>query len=80
MQEMELIYDLRGHMEQLYHEMAELRKTIKGCINMQMELQQTMKQQVHSVKKEEKKPRSRTPKKGNCCICYEVKVDTVLYR
>jgi len=48
MQEMELIYDLRGHMEQLYQEMSELKKIIKGCMNMQMELQQTMKVEVHS--------------------------------
>ncbi|WVZ19905.1 hypothetical protein V8G54_007227 [Vigna mungo] len=79
--EMELIYDLRGHMEQLYHEMSELKKIIKGCMNMQMELQQTMKVEINSVEKEEKKSRNRTPKKkGNCCICYEVKVDSVLYR
>lgn len=33
-----------------------------------------------TVKKEEKKSNNRTPKKGNCCICYEMKVDSVLYR
>ncbi|CAJ1975964.1 unnamed protein product [Sphenostylis stenocarpa] len=46
--EMELIYDLKGHMEQLYQEMSALRKIIKGCMDMQVELQQTMKQEVHS--------------------------------
>nr|KYP50117.1 Protein neuralized [Cajanus cajan] len=77
--EMELMYDLRGQMEQLYQEISELRKTIKGCVDMQMQLQQSMNQEVHPVKKEEKKPH-KTPKKGNCCVCYEMKVDSVLYR
>ncbi|KAG4956716.1 hypothetical protein JHK82_042429 [Glycine max] len=77
---MELIYDLRGHMELLYNEISELRKSIKGCMEMQIELQQSMKQEVQTVKKEEKKSNNRTPKKGNCCICYEMKVDSVLYR
>lgn len=45
---MELICDLRRHMEQLYHEMAELRKSIKGCMDLQMTMQQSIKQEVHS--------------------------------
>lgn len=44
--EMELIYDLRGHMEQLYQEMSELRKSIKCCMDMQLMLQQSIKQEV----------------------------------
>lgn len=48
LQEMELIYDLRGHMEQLYSEISELRKSIKGCMEMQIELQQSMKQEVQT--------------------------------
>jgi len=39
---------LRGHLEQLYHEMSELRKSIKGCMDMQMMLQQSINQEVHS--------------------------------
>ncbi|KAK7329394.1 hypothetical protein VNO77_23560 [Canavalia gladiata] len=79
--EVDLIYDLRGHMTQLYHEISELRKSIKGCMDMQMQLQQSMmNQEVHTVKKEEKKSHNRAPKKGNCCICYDMKVDSLLYR
>jgi hypothetical protein len=36
---MDLIYDMRGHMEQLYQEMSELRKSIKSCMDMQMQMQ-----------------------------------------
>lgn len=45
---MELIYDLRGHMEQLYQEMSELRTSIKSCLDMQMliQLQQSMNQEA----------------------------------
>jgi hypothetical protein len=39
LQEMDLIYDMRGHMEQLYQEMSELRKSIKSCMDMQMQMQ-----------------------------------------
>ncbi|XP_028752698.1 uncharacterized protein LOC114712343 [Neltuma alba] len=64
--EMDLICDMRGQMEQLYREMAEIRKSLKTCIDMQMMLQKSMKRDP--------------PKKGNCCICYEKKVDSLLYR
>lgn len=46
LQEMELIYDMRGNMEQLYREMSELRKSIQSCMDMQMQLQQSMNQEV----------------------------------
>lgn len=45
---MQFIYDLRGQMEQLSIEMSELRKTIKNCTDMQMQLQQSKKQEVHT--------------------------------
>ncbi|CAI8590040.1 unnamed protein product [Vicia faba] len=67
--EMEIIYDMRGHMEQLYQEMSELRKSIKSCMDMQM------KMQLH-----EKKSHDKVAKKGNCCICNETKADSVFYR
>ncbi|GMN56113.1 hypothetical protein TIFTF001_025228 [Ficus carica] len=80
--EMELICEVRGQMEQLYQEMSELRKSVKSCMDMQMILMQnSMKQEVHSVEGGEKKSSGRAvPKKGNCCICYEMKVDSLLYR
>lgn len=43
---MELIYDLRGHMEQLHQEIMELRRSIKGCVNMQVKMQLSFKQNV----------------------------------
>ncbi|KAI3905251.1 hypothetical protein MKX01_017497 [Papaver californicum] len=46
--EMELIYDLRGHMAQLSQEMSELRKSIKSCMGMQEQLQHSIKKEVSS--------------------------------
>ncbi|XP_045823999.1 uncharacterized protein LOC123916563 [Trifolium pratense] len=78
--EMEIIYHLRGQMELLYQEMSELRKTLKNCtdMQMQMQLQQSQNQAVHKVKG--KKSSNKKSKKGNCCICNENKVNSVLYR
>ncbi|KAJ1399975.1 Zinc finger, RING-type [Sesbania bispinosa] len=78
--EMEFIYDMRGQMDQLFHEMSELRKSLKICMDMQMQSQQFKNQEVHTVKEERKKFHNKTPKKGNCWICHEKKVNSVLYR
>ncbi|OIV91662.1 hypothetical protein TanjilG_26515 [Lupinus angustifolius] len=78
--EMELIHDMRGHMEQLYREISELRKSMETCMVMQMQLKQCKNQELHIVKNEEKKSHNMAPKKGNCCICYDMKVDALLYR
>ncbi|KAF4391399.1 hypothetical protein F8388_008010 [Cannabis sativa] len=71
--EMDLIFELRGQMEQLSREMSELRNSLKSCMDMQMMLmQQSMKQETQSAEG--------VPKKGNCRICYAMKVDSLLYR
>ncbi|KAE9600997.1 hypothetical protein Lal_00008107 [Lupinus albus] len=77
--EMEFIYDLRRQMDQLFHEVSELRKSVQSCMDMQMHLQQSQNQEVHTVK-EENKFHCKAPKNGNCCICYEKKVNSLFYR
>ncbi|KAL9681647.1 hypothetical protein QQ045_013433 [Rhodiola kirilowii] len=47
--EMELIYHLKRHMEQLYQEMTELRSTIRCCMDMQAKLQLSFKQEAADV-------------------------------
>ncbi|GLU08584.1 hypothetical protein SLE2022_254900 [Rubroshorea leprosula] len=78
--EMELICDLRGHMELLHREMAELRKSILSCMDMQMKLQQSFNPEVKSVRGQGKNLPNRALLKRTCCICYEVQVDSLLYR
>lgn len=78
--EMELIIDLRGQMRQLQREMSELRKSIKSCMEMQVTLQDSMKQEMSSVRGDAARSVDKIPRKGNCCICYEKQVDSLLYR
>ncbi|KAF3644454.1 putative zinc finger CCCH domain-containing protein 1-like [Capsicum annuum] len=83
--EMELIYELRGHMEQLHQEIFEIRRSINSCMNMQMNLQHSIKQEVAAaVTQSGPTLGSSSDKKGanraNCCICYEQQVDSLLYR
>ncbi|PIN24269.1 putative E3 ubiquitin ligase [Handroanthus impetiginosus] len=85
--EMELIYDLRGHMEKLHQEMCELRKSIKCCMDMQIELQRSIKKEVaialnHSDAKnrQRKSAAKKVTSGGRCCVCCKMQVDSLLYR
>ncbi|XP_011022301.1 PREDICTED: uncharacterized protein LOC105124124 [Populus euphratica] len=79
--EMELLYDLKGHMEQLQREMSELRKSMQSCMEMQTNSQNNLKvQEVHPVQENRKNSFDRRLNKRSCCICYETQVDSFLYR
>ena len=43
---MEILYDLRAHMQQLYQEMFELRKHVTICMDAQLTMQDSIKEQV----------------------------------
>ncbi|XP_074330225.1 uncharacterized protein LOC141667579 isoform X1 [Apium graveolens] len=84
--EMELIYDLKGHVEQIHQELSDLRKALSTCINMQVKPQNLMQaglldSNIHSLAvKKGNEPISKTPRKGSCCRCFESEVDSLLYR
>ncbi|CAN4078534.1 unnamed protein product [Withania somnifera] len=83
--EMELIYELRGHMEQLHQEIFEIRRSINSCMNMQVKLQHSIKQEVAAAIMQsgpmiESKSDKKDASVANCCICYEAQVDSLLYR
>ncbi|XP_055808175.1 uncharacterized protein LOC129876707 [Solanum dulcamara] len=83
--EMELIYEMRGHMEQLHQEIFEIRRSMKSCMNMQMKLQHSIKQDVAAAisqlgQKSRGNSDNKGPNKGKCCICCEEPVDSLLYR
>ncbi|KAI7737842.1 hypothetical protein M8C21_020176, partial [Ambrosia artemisiifolia] len=81
---MELIYDLKGHMEQLHQEIMELRKSIKSCVNMQVKMQQSLKQNAVAASAtcpaQKKERNTHGFVKYNCFICRVMQVDSLLYR
>lgn len=82
--EMELIYELKGNMEQLHQEISEIRRSLKACVNMQMELQQSIKQEIVAALcqpgKQKRRERKDSSRGGRCCICSEEPIDSLLYR
>ncbi|KAJ0534438.1 putative transcription factor C2H2 family [Helianthus annuus] len=69
--DMEFIYDLRKHMEQIHQELMELRKAVTSCVNMQIKNQQ---QPIQKKRSEQTSPTR------SCCVCYTMQADSFLYR
>ncbi|CDP04101.1 unnamed protein product [Coffea canephora] len=86
--EMEFIYELRGNMEQLHQEISELRRSVKSCIDMQVKLQESFTRDVTTAschsgtgrKKRKDSSQSKKSGRGRCYICYEMQIDSLLYR
>lgn len=80
--EIDLLYDLKGHMDQLHQELSELRRSIKCCMTMQMKLQRSIKQEVATTSShpDDKNGQRNRGSGGRCCVCYKRQVDSLLYR
>ncbi|KAL3827715.1 hypothetical protein ACJIZ3_016517 [Penstemon smallii] len=83
--DMELIYDLRQHMELLHQEISELRRSVKCCVNMQIKLQRSIKTKAaktlnHSDEEKGRSLVNKTKIEGQCCVCCKMQVDSLLYR
>ncbi|KAM0943740.1 putative transcription factor C2H2 family [Dioscorea sansibarensis] len=85
--EMETGNDLRSEIAQIHNEIRDLRKLVESCMEWQVRLLHSVKPEVSaavskSVKIENTSHNSNQAptKKGNCYICYEMQVDTLLYR
>ncbi|XP_042028445.1 uncharacterized protein LOC121775429 [Salvia splendens] len=85
--EMEIIYDLRRHMEQLHQEISELRKSMRCCTDMQIKMHRSIKKDVAAAithpdaKNGRRHPVKRGASNGRrCCLCGKVQVDCLLYR
>ncbi|KAJ4976266.1 hypothetical protein NE237_001372 [Protea cynaroides] len=85
--EMDLISDLRGHIVRLHDEIYELRKSMESCMDMQNKLQHSIKKEVSAAVYQSVHGGEATEllnlvpmRNGKCCMCYEMQVDSLLYR
>ncbi|XP_019056589.1 PREDICTED: uncharacterized protein LOC104800568 isoform X1 [Tarenaya hassleriana] len=86
--------DMRIDMARLQQRMNKLQRMLEACMDMQLELQQSIRQEVSAAmnrtpgpsgtSEEEEKTAFETKweyaRKGICCICCENSIDSLLYR
>ncbi|XP_042520833.1 uncharacterized protein LOC122094177 isoform X2 [Macadamia integrifolia] len=76
-----------NHPSLLHNEIYELRKSMESCMDMQNKIQHSIKKEVSAAVYnsvhggEATELRNWVPTtKGKCCICYDMQVDSLLYR
>ncbi|XP_010928795.1 uncharacterized protein [Elaeis guineensis] len=82
------IHDLRSDIAKIHHEISELRKLVESCMEWQQaNLQHSIKQVVSDAVRQSvglgsatKFSGPKTGRKDSCCVCYEMQVDSLLYR
>ncbi|XP_010434313.1 PREDICTED: golgin subfamily A member 6-like protein 6 [Camelina sativa] len=81
-QETQTISELRSQIEQLQREMLEIRSSVKSCIDMQVHFQKSVTQDLSrsGSSVEERVDSRKDPLKRKCCVCFEMPVDSLLYR
>ncbi|CAH2060388.1 unnamed protein product [Thlaspi arvense] len=86
------INDLRLDMGRIQHRMDNLQRMLEACMEMQLELQRSIRQEVSaamhrscetsgsSIDTESYESKWEYVRKGICCICCESNIDSLLYR
>ncbi|KAL1191049.1 hypothetical protein V5N11_036008 [Cardamine amara subsp. amara] len=86
------INDLRVDMGRIQHRMDNLQRMLEACMEMQLELQRSIRQEVSAAMHRSADPSGPSKdtasyeskweyvRKGICCICCESNIDSLLYR
>lgn len=88
----EIVNDLRLDMAMLHHRMNSMQMMLEACMDMQLELQRSVRQEVSAALNWQSRSGDSEDnlvpnesnlehvKNGVCCVCCEDKIDSLLYR
>ncbi|KAK1373548.1 Ring/U-Box superfamily protein [Heracleum sosnowskyi] len=91
-QDWEIVNDLRLDMAMLHHRMNSMQLMLEACMDMQLELQRSIRQEVSAALNWQSRSADcednlvpdesnlEHVKNGVCCICCDDKIDSLLYR